>query len=93
MSDKNKDELDLEKITNSEYILVVDDNPGVLKIVTRVLKKQGYEVKSAGSVENALDIIESGLPKLIISDNNLPGKTGCYFAKTIKKMKRKGRNV
>ena len=37
-------------------ILMVDDNPGNMKLLSFILGKQGYEVRVAGDAEQALSV-------------------------------------
>jgi len=56
-----------------EKILVVDDDPSILRIVGLVLEKTGYDVITATSGEEAYQIACSFWPDLIILDVNMPG--------------------
>jgi len=61
----------------SERILVVDDDDGVRRLASAILKSHGYEVTSAASAEEALRILESGpTPDLVLTDVVLTGMNG-----------------
>ncbi|MBV9533446.1 MAG: response regulator [Bradyrhizobium sp.] len=64
----------------SETILVVDDDPDVREIMSGVLSDLGYQVKEAGSGEDALDILRSHHPDLMIVDFGMPGSNGAEVA-------------
>ena len=49
-----------------ESILIVDDNAVNLKLVRVLLAKQGYETQTAGDAEQALAILETFHPRLIL---------------------------
>jgi YesN/AraC family two-component response regulator len=60
-------------------ILLVDDEPNILKALQRLLFEEDYEVHSAGSGEAGLEILQSQPVDLIISDYRMPGLTGIEF--------------
>ena len=57
-------------------ILIVEDDPQILRLLQFVLGKEGYQVAVAGTGEEALDILEETIPALILLDNKLPGIDG-----------------
>jgi DNA-binding response OmpR family regulator len=57
-------------------ILVVDDEPFILRSLTFILKKNGYEVSSATNGEEAIDAILSHRPRLVFLDLMMPKKNG-----------------
>lgn len=57
-------------------ILVVEDIPNVLELLEVTLRFQGYEVISAHNGEEALNILETETPALIISDILMPKLDG-----------------
>ena len=59
-----------------EPILIVDDNPQNLKLAKVILAAEGYEVKTAIDAEDALRILESFAPRLILMDLQLPRMDG-----------------
>ncbi len=57
-------------------ILVVDDEPGILNVVTAYLRSEGFDFRTAGDGTDALKLIHSYQPDLIILDVMLPGMDG-----------------
>ena len=57
-------------------ILVVDDEPATLRIMALMLRGEGHEVETAGTVAEAVRVFEGGDFDLIISDIGLPDATG-----------------
>jgi two-component system, chemotaxis family, chemotaxis protein CheY len=60
-------------------ILIVDDSNAMRMIVRRTLREAGFghlEVQQAGDGNQALDSIHKDPPDLILSDWNMPNKTG-----------------
>lgn len=70
----------------SAQILVVEDDPVVRPIISKILQKHGYKVIEAQSGEEALEIAETEHCNLdlIITDVTLPGITGVEFAHRFK---------
>jgi DNA-binding response OmpR family regulator len=65
-------------------ILVVDDDPAILRMVEEKLYRAGYEVFTARSGREALDVIERrGLPHLAIVDIMMPGMGGFEFCQVV----------
>lgn len=60
----------------SKRLLVVDDDPGLLRAVAETLRAEGYEVRTARRGAEALISIAGSLPDLIISDIRMPGMDG-----------------
>jgi len=59
-----------------ENILIVDDEKGILDLLTIVFRKQGYGVFPALNAEKAIALIDEGEIDLVISDIKLPQKSG-----------------
>ena len=67
-------------------ILVVDDEHLIRWSLEQNLKKQGYEVLTAGSGEDALRIIREDPPELVLLDIQLPGISGLEVLEKIKEI-------
>ena len=59
-----------------QTILVVDDEPRVLRLMRSELESQGYRVLAADSGQQALEVLEVELPDLVILDLLMPGLDG-----------------
>jgi len=57
-------------------LLVVDDDPDLLRLLSIRLKASGYEVDAVDSAESALSHMAVVTPALVISDVRLPGRDG-----------------
>ena len=68
----------------AEPILVVDDNPQNLKLARVLLAGEGYEVRTAADAEQALMLLDSFTPRLILTDLQLPGMDGLELARRLK---------
>jgi CheY-like chemotaxis protein len=69
---------------NRAPILVVDDNPTNLKLVSNVLEFEGYNVLKAGDAEEAQELIKTFPPDLILMDIALPGMDGLTLTGRLK---------
>ena len=66
------------------HILVVDDNPTNLKLVSDLLEWYGYHVSNAGDAEQALEAIRRRMPDMILMDIGLPGMDGLTLTRKLK---------
>jgi YesN/AraC family two-component response regulator len=57
-------------------ILIIDDDPTILTMLERMLKRAGYEVDTASNGSEGLTKIESCPPDLLITDIVMPEKEG-----------------
>lgn len=69
---------------STKRILVVEDLELNRKVVRIVLKAKGYEVLEAVDADEALAILQAGLPDLILMDIALPGISGEDLTRQIK---------
>jgi len=67
-----------------KYILVVDDEADLVKLVSYNLKKEGFIVDSASDGENALTKIRKGKYDLLILDLMLPGIQGIELCRILR---------
>jgi DNA-binding NtrC family response regulator len=65
-------------------ILCVDDEENPLKLRKLVLERQGYEVVTANSSKQALEVLTTAKIDLVLSDQLMPGGSGTELAKAIK---------
>lgn len=65
-------------------ILVVDDMPANLQLLTELLKQSGYRVQPVSSGEQAIQAVHTEPPDLILLDINMPGMNGYEVCKQLK---------
>jgi PAS domain S-box-containing protein len=65
-------------------ILVVDDTPESLRVLTEALQQEGYSVRPANSGQLALDSIAAYPPDLILLDIRMPGLDGFEVCRRLK---------
>ncbi len=68
----------------SIQILVVEDNDMQSKLVGFLLEEAGHTVQVAESAEQALELLQSFLPDLILMDLQLPGKDGLELTRELR---------
>ncbi len=65
-------------------LLLVDDEENVLRAAGRVFLEENYDIYTAGSVLEAIEIMEAKKIHLVISDHRMPGRSGADLLKEIK---------
>lgn len=68
----------------SKSILVVDDNPGNMKLISYLLDLEGYEVKTAANAQLARAMLQTFQPQLILMDLQMPGMDGFALTRILK---------
>jgi len=71
--------------TSAKKIMVVDDEPQILKVLRAYLEKSGFQVVSAADGNSALAIFKREKPDFLILDLNLPGMDGLDVCKAIRR--------
>ena len=67
-----------------ETVLVVDDDPGHLESVLRILEREGLRVLSAPSGENALETLRNEEIRVVVTDLMMPGMSGVALLRAAK---------
>jgi two-component system, cell cycle response regulator DivK len=67
-----------------ERILIVDDNVQNLKLAQVILANEGYDVWTAADAEDALALLRTSRPKVILMDLQLPGMDGLELTRLLK---------
>lgn len=65
-------------------ILVIEDNPANLELMTYLLRAYGYEPVSAASGERGLEIVHAARPDIVLCDIQLPGMDGYEIVRRLK---------
>ncbi|MET3497532.1 sigma 54-interacting transcriptional regulator [Variovorax boronicumulans] len=71
--------------TTGARLLVVDDDPDMLRLISMRLVSAGYQVTAVTSAETALTQLEIEHPQLVLSDVRLPGRDGLALFDEIRK--------
>jgi len=67
-----------------DSVLVVDDNPANLELLRVLLEAESYQVRTANTSEEALAVLESFRPRLVLTDIQLPGMDGLELTRRLK---------
>jgi CheY-like chemotaxis protein len=65
-------------------ILVVDDDPEIVTMLSLRLGRRGYDVQTASDGHQAIELAKREVPALILLDVMMPGKSGWEVARALK---------
>lgn len=68
----------------SKRLLIVDDEPNLLRAVAAVLRGENFEVTTARNGKEALILVAQNQPDLIVSDVRMPGMDGYALARRLR---------
>src|SRR5258708_20160067 len=71
-------------MSKGPVILLVEDNEVNQLLTSSVLEREGFAVDIAGTSVQALEMLRSRVPDLILMDIQLPGLDGLSFTRTLK---------
>jgi two-component system cell cycle response regulator CpdR len=71
-------------VTNSQRILVVDDEPWSLEFICDFLRKEGYEVTQANDGAEAIELMENSQFDLVLSDVRMPHLDGVALVEHVR---------
>lgn len=74
-------------------ILVVDDQDGVCQLLQELLTDEGFQVTTACNGYQALEIMETLSPAILIIDMKMPGMSGIDVLKVVQEKKLKCRPI
>jgi len=69
----------------NENILLVDDEPGIRKVLRISLSEMGYAVSTAENGEEALALFRETAPEIVVTDIKMPGMDGIRLLREIKR--------
>jgi CheY-like chemotaxis protein len=67
-------------------VLLVDDHPDTMKVMSRILSRWGLRLTCAGRISEALQAASKEKFDLLISDIGLPDGSGCELVEQLHKM-------
>ena len=67
------------------YILVVDDEPGIVQFVRGVLEEEGFDVTTAADGVRAVEVAAGRAPDLVVLDMSLPRLDGVGVAAELRR--------
>ena len=57
-------------------VLVIEDEPNIIEAISFILSRDGWSVATHSNGHDAVGVVQSAMPDLVILDVMLPGKTG-----------------
>ena len=72
----------------AERVLIADDDPGILDVVTYALKKEGYHADGVESGKSALEALRRDSYDLLILDLMMPGMSGLEVCRALRQKSR-----
>lgn len=72
-------------VKGNPLVLVIDDQPGIRKLLNEVLSEEGYNVVTAGNGYEGLQRAKEQKPALILMDMKMPGMDGIETLREIKR--------
>ncbi len=69
---------------SGETVLLIDDEPNILKLLARRLRKEGYSVLTANNGENGLELLRKESIDLIVTDMRMPGIDGLEVVRRVR---------
>jgi DNA-binding NtrC family response regulator len=67
-----------------KYILVLDAQPLVRSVVSSILTREGYTVRTCGDLDQAFDAVRHSRADLLLTNVSIPGTTGHAAAKSLR---------
>ena len=64
-------------------ILIIDDSPTDVRVLTSLLERAGHQVAAVGTAEEGIARVRSAAPALVIMDVIMPGMNGFQAARTL----------
>lgn len=75
-----------ENILKSANVLVVDDDPAILRLLSRLLEQGGHRVRTATDGTQCLQMILQDCPDVLITDWMMPGLDGLEICRRVRKL-------
>ena len=70
--------------TATARLLVVDDDPEIVSMLSARLTKRGYQITTASDGHSALELARRELPDVVLLDVMMPGKSGWEVVRALK---------
>jgi PAS domain S-box-containing protein len=71
-------------------VLVVDDEPDVLDLIARVLREAGAQVRTASNAQEALSVLRTAAPRVLVSDIGMPEMDGYELLRRARRLETAG---
>ena len=91
MNQERSEAMSQQEEIRDKKILIADDEAHILHVVTMKLSNAGYKVITAMDGEEALELCQSEMPDLLITDYQMPYLTGLELCKHLREDERTAR--
>ncbi len=81
--DVSSDQTIISRCCGGEFILVVDDEPALREMTAQILLKHGYQVHTAASAKDAIEILKTQPVDILFSDIIMPEMDGHELARLV----------
>ena len=71
---------------NAQTLLLLDDEPNILNSLSRLLRREGYTILTAGSSTEAFEMMAKQPAQVVISDQRMPDMSGTEFLSRIRQL-------
>ncbi len=71
-------------MNNKKRVLVIDDEPGILKVLSIQLKLHNYEVVTSTDGSKAIELVNTQKPDIVLLDILMPGISGLDVLKDLR---------
>jgi DNA-binding NtrC family response regulator len=73
-------------VSNQPKVLIVDDEMSILDTLRILLKREGFDVRTAVGGQQGIDALRESLPDFVLSDIRMPGVTGIDVLNTARQL-------
>jgi two-component system, cell cycle response regulator len=77
---------EIEKTAAAHKVLIGDDDPAILRLLSRWLQKAGYPTRTAADGQEALEAIQQECPSFVITDWEMPRVNGPELCRRVREM-------
>jgi diguanylate cyclase (GGDEF)-like protein/PAS domain S-box-containing protein len=78
--------LTLGQQVDEDTLLIVDDEPGTLQTLRRLLRREGYRVLTASGGQEGLNLLALNKVQVIVSDQRMPNMSGTQFMRIAREL-------
>jgi two-component system nitrogen regulation response regulator GlnG len=68
-------------------VWIVDDDQSIRWVLERALQRDGFDVRAFSSAAECLGALETGAPKVLVSDIRMPGQSGLELLQQVKQLR------
>ena len=76
-----------QDVSTKKRILIVEDDGAILSILEEAVRQEGFDVRTATSAREGMDLVKSFHPHLVLTDNDMPDMTGLDMLNELRRLK------